>query len=499
MKIQEGKRQIWNQKENEKSESSFLFKLRSVFVFLLFFVPFIICSQIDLVLNEWKTDKDLQSASIGFCVLTKDGEIVSEYNSHQFLIPASTLKVITTGAALGILGSNYRFDTKIFHTGTFDKKTGVISGDLIIYGHGDPSLQSEYFKKDTTQITDKWAKILFDKGIKEVKGKIIGDATYFDRSIPANWIWGDINNYFGVAPNALSYNDNKFKIVYCTKEMGCKADVINTIPAYLNQTITVNSNVIGKGTEDEAYVQGDPFSFIKEVNGRIPPKKKSYDVEAALPDPALLCAEMLYTSLNTIGIKCDKSKIESRYKTSDSLVEKHLLHTHLSPTLDKLIFFTNIRSNNHYCETILRAIGKGSMYNGIESVKKYWKEQGLNTDELFMTDGSGLSRADNVSTSFQANALLKMYSDSLKFKIFYNSLPVAGKSGSMNGIGKGKFIENNMRAKTGYINRARGYCGYVTSKTGKELVFSVLFNNYNCSAKEAKVKLEKFLIALGEL
>lgn len=456
-------------------------------------------AQIDAVLNEWKADKDLQSASIGFCVLNRSGEIISEYNSHQFLIPASTLKVITTGAALNILGSNYRFDTKIYHTGTFDKKTGVIDGDLIIYGHGDPSLQSEYFQKDTTQITSKWAKILQDKGIKEIKGKIVGDASYFDRSIPSNWIWADINNYFGVAPCALSYNDNKFKIVYCTKDAGCKADVINTIPSYLNQTITVNSNVIGKGTEDEAYVQGDPFSFIKEVNGRIPPKKKNYDVEAALPDPALLCAEMLYTSLSSLGIKCDRTKIESRYKTEDSLATRHLLHTHFSPSLDKLIFFTNIRSNNHYCETILRAVGKGSMYNGIEAVKKYWKEQGLNTEELFMTDGSGLSRADNISTSFQANALLKMCGDSVKFQTFYNSLPVAGKSGSMSGIGKGKFIENNMRAKTGYINRARGYCGYVKSQSGKELVFSVLFNNYNCTAKEAKVKIEKFLIALGEL
>jgi len=83
-------------------------------------------------------------------------------------------------------------------------------------------------------------------------------------------------------------------------------------------------------------------------------------------------------------------------------------------------------------------------------------------------------------------------------KSFYNSLPVAGKQGSMSNIGKGTYIEGKMRAKTGYINRARGYCGYVTTKTGKEVSFSILFNNYNCSAKEAKVKIEKFLVALGE-
>ena len=78
-------------------------------------------------------------------------------------------------------------------------------------------------------------------------------------------------------------------------------------------------------------------------------------------------------------------------------------------------------------------------------------------------------------------------------------MPVAGKQGSMSNIGKGKYIENNMRAKTGYISKARGYCGYVKSKSGKEFSFSVLFNNYRCSPKEAKLKIEKFLIGLGEL
>jgi D-alanyl-D-alanine carboxypeptidase/D-alanyl-D-alanine-endopeptidase (penicillin-binding protein 4) len=116
-----------------------------------------------------------------------------------------------------------------------------------------------------------------------------------------------------------------------------------------------------------------------------------------------------------------------------------------------------------------------------------------------MTDGSGLSRANTITTHFQALALTKLKNDSSINKAFLNSLPIAGKNGSMHGIGKGKFIENNMRAKTGYINRARGYAGYVTTKSGKELAFSVLFNNYNCSAKDAKLKLEKFLIALGEL
>lgn len=85
------------------------------------------------------------------------------------------------------------------------------------------------------------------------------------------------------------------------------------------------------------------------------------------------------------------------------------------------------------------------------------------------------------------------------YKTFNASLPVAGKSGSLASLCKGSFAENNMRAKSGYITRARGYAGYVKTKAGTELAFSVLFNNYNCSPSEAKLKIEKFLEALVEL
>jgi D-alanyl-D-alanine carboxypeptidase/D-alanyl-D-alanine-endopeptidase (penicillin-binding protein 4) len=191
--------------------------------------------------------------------------------------------------------------------------------------------------------------------------------------------------------------------------------------------------------------------------------------------------------------------VQSTYKKADSTATKNLIYTHYSPTLDKLVYFTNLRSNNHYCETILRAIGKSSMYFGIDQVRNYWQKQGLDVNELYMVDGSGLSRANTVSTFFQASLLSKIYKDSTNYKAFNASLPIAGKTGSMSNIGKGSFIENNMRAKTGYINRARGYCGYVRTKSGKDLCFSVLFNNYNCTAKEAKAKIEKFLLALGDL
>jgi len=208
---------------------------------------------------------------------------------------------------------------------------------------------------------------------------------------------------------------------------------------------------------------------------------------------------MLSNSLVKTGIICDQKSVSSNYKKSDTLVSKQLIYTYSSPTLDEIVLFTNLKSNNQYCESLLRTLGKGSVASGIEAVKNYWQKRGLDVSEIFMSDASGLARANTITTNFQASLLCKVFRDSINYKTFNYSLPVAGKTGSMSNIGKNTFIENNMRAKTGYINRARGYCGYVRSKSGNDLVFSVLFNNYNCTAKEAKLKIEKFLIALADL
>lgn len=473
-------------------------KVNAILVFT-FFLSKTIYAQEFKCKQEWANDKDLKNATLSYCVINlSNGLVVDELNSHTSVVPASTQKAITTSAALGILGPNYKFETKIYFTGNFNKTTGVLNGDVIIFGNGDPTLQSEYFYKDTVLVTDKWAKILKEKGLKEIKGKIIGDASAWNRNIPPNWIWGDICNYFGAAPSGLNFFDNKFKIIYNSGTIGSSAKIVDFKPQYANTQFTINSNVICKGTEDDAYVTGDPFGYNKEINGKIPPNKNNYEVEAVLPDPALLCAEMLAKSLSKSGVVLNLNNTISNYKKGDSLISKTLIYTHYSPTLEKIVFHTNLKSNNLYAESILMALGKGNAYLGIEAIKKYLQNMGIDYKELYMTDGSGLGRANTVTTFLQANLLAKIYKDSLIYKSFNTSLPVAGVSGSMRSIGKGTKIENNMRAKTGYINRARGYCGYVNNENGDCLAFSVLFNNYNCSAKEAKLKIEKWLVELEE-
>lgn len=470
------------------------------FLFLALF-PLAGQAQVAGTIDTWKSDADLKNASIGFCVLNaENSEIVSEYNSHQLLTPASTLKIVTTSAALGLLGANFRYETRIYYSGAFDKKTGILDGDLIIVGSGDPTLQSENFVKDNASITDKWAAQLKEKGIKEIKGGIVGDGSCFKRLIPSNWIWEDISNYYGAVPCGLSYMDNKFKVLFTTEEEGRDARLTYYTPRYMHNEISFTTNVTANGTKDEAYAYGDPFSFSKEIHGTIPPNKTDYEIEVALPDPALLCAEHLMISLSKLGINCGSSyAVNSNYRKGNLPGAGQLLITHYSPTLDKIVYFTNMKSNNLYCETLLRTLGKGNAEAGLKVVVNYWSKRGLDSNEIYMTDASGLARIDAITANYEASLLGKMYRDSSNYKTFNNSLPVAGKQGSMSSIGKGTSIESNLRAKTGYLTRTRAYCGYVKTRSGKNLAFSLILNNYNCSAYEAKLKVEKFLVALSDL
>lgn len=482
-----------------------MIKTTSFFLLLLFPILSYAQSTIETILESYKKDKDLQHAIYSFCVLeAQTGKTVKEYNSEIALIPASTMKIMTTSAALGILGKDYTYKTNFYTFTKTDSVSGTTTNNLLIKGSGDPSFNSSYFYNSDTDFFNPIIEKLKAKNIKKINGSIIADISYFNNTIPSTWIWGDIGNYFGAGSNGLSYHDNKFSIFYNSGSLNSIAELENISPNYFAKKMTIQSNVISVGTEDDAFVFGDPNGYNRKVTGTIPPNKTHYEVEAEMPEPALYFVNQLQTELQ----KNNLSNAEVELLTTEQNTLKgneQLAHTYQSPKLEKIVYYTNTKSNNHYAESLLNTIGaskskkQGTTSNGIDAVKNYWESRGVDVTGLHMADGSGLSRANTITTKIQATVLSKIYRDSLMYPAFNASLPTAGKNGSMTSLCKGTFAENNMRAKTGYINRARGYCGYVKTKSGKELAFSVLFNNYDCSPKEMKLKIEKLLVALVDL
>lgn len=461
-------------------------------------------SRLQIEINSLNADDALIHGTWGLSVIELDsGSLVASNLPDKSLIPASTMKILTTGAAMGLLGKDYRYTTFIEYDGVYDSINGIIHGNLFIRGTGDPSLCSSHFPVDSVNGFASLPKRLKKMGIKIIEGNIYGDKTFFsDNPIPDGWNWGDLGQYYGAGTSGLDYKDNKVTL-YFNSMKGDSGRLVKVFPQ--PKGIKYVSYVTADGRKDEAYVYGTLNSSTYMVTGSIPPGKKDYEVEASNPDPALTCAEDIFNGCFTQGIIIGgtaKTWSRNDQRNAKPFVRKALT-SYTSVPLSQIIEVTNTKSDNVYAEQLLRTLGAlkgvdGTTDAGTVVVKNYWASQGIDVSGMYVMDGSGLSRSNLVTTRQQAMILYKI-SKMPWFAEFDASLPVAGKEGSMSSLCKGTCAESNMRAKTGYINRARGYAGYVKTKSGKTVCFSILANNYTCSPTEMKKKLEKVLVAIAEM
>lgn len=478
-----------------------------IFVLLLsvFFISGKVETALQKEINELSSDSVLVHGAWGLCVMTADsGKLIAYHNMQQSLIPASTLKILTTGAAIGLLGPAFKYETTIEYDGIYDSINGIIKGNIYLHGAGDPTLNSfRYATGDTISFFESLPFRLAWKGIKKIEGNIIGDASCFaDNPIPDGWTWSDIGQYYGAGTCGLTYSDNSVSIYFnSNNEDSC--NITHTKPVL--EGVTYKSDVTANAQRDEALVYGAPFGNIYYVHGYIPKGKKEFEVKASHPDPAYQCAKDFYDLCGKMISITGKPTTVRRMEVLNEKVNKNrkILSIIYSSPLSDIIVKTNINSDNTYTEQLLRTLGNlkgsgGTTEAGILVVKKYWKSLGVNLDGLYMTDGSGLSRSNGITPLVQATILHKI-SKQKWFAVFLKSLPVAGKSGTMSSLCVGTLAENNMQAKTGYINRARGFTGYVKTKSGKLVCFSLLANNYDCSASVMKKKLERILVAIANL
>jgi len=484
--------------------------LKYLNVFFLFIQTFVFSQNKSVLTQEiekLKNDKSLINGSWSvYAINIKKDSVIADYNSKVSLIPASTLKTVTTAAALSILGSDFKFETKIEYDGKIDTANHILKGNLYIKGGGDPALESEYFKdeKDSLSTTEKWAKIIKALGIYKIDGAVIADAGIFeDNMTPSQWIWGDIGNYFGAGACGLTYSDNKYAILFNSGANGSKTTINKIIPAI--DGLQLINNVTANGSSDNAFIFGAAYTFNRFTNGTIPPNQKNFEVYGSIPDPALFCAQALEKSLKREGIttteKATTIKILKEQKEY-AAAKKTTIYTHFSPTLDKIVYWTNLKSNNLYAEHLLKYIcytktDLGSESEGTEIVTNFWKNKNVDVSGFYMNDGCGLARSNVITTKTETQILKEMSKDK-NFDSFFNSLPIAGKTGSLASMCNGTFAENNLRAKSGYITRVRSYTGYVKNKKGELICFSVIANNFSGSPSDIKNKLEKILVAIAE-
>ncbi|MCX8080871.1 MAG: D-alanyl-D-alanine carboxypeptidase/D-alanyl-D-alanine-endopeptidase [Bacteroidia bacterium] len=471
---------------------------KSLFLLICVIQSACLFSQDVLNMALWEKDSAYNAGVFSYSVRDlESGELMAEYQSGKYVVPASTLKLVTSYAALKLLGPGFRFQTMVGTDGIFSPDSAELTGNIIIEGEGDPTLQSRFFYEEDTLIATEWVKKLKQKGLKTIKGKIVIDMKKFPVTIPDNWIWSDLSNAYGAFISPLNYRDNQMRYVFKTASSGEKAEVLGTLPEFLFRNMDIKNYVISKGTEDDAYVTGSPFEYRKKIFGKLPPHQAQFYLKGSLPEPWLALFHDMKNQLKAQGIfLADTLPVFQFHDDKSEFVIRHTLLTHFSPTLDKMIRVLLTYSHNLYTEALLIAMGKGNLHQGIERVKKLLSEKGLDYDHLHMSDGSGLSRNNLVTTDFFTQLLYRIYQDKKIYGIINNSLPVSGKNGTLLKVGKGTPLEGNLRAKTGYINKVRSFAGYMKTKSGKNIAFSLIVNNYDASFSAAQKKLTDFMLEI---
>ncbi|YCM43484.1 D-alanyl-D-alanine carboxypeptidase/D-alanyl-D-alanine-endopeptidase [Verrucomicrobiaceae bacterium 227] len=437
------------------------------------------CAIADPVLDRFVGDASLKTASVGVFVIPLEGdEVAMEWQADLGLIPASTLKAITTATALQVLGEEFVFETKLFLKGD----------DLVVKGGGDPTLGATGLEGDFGV----WLAALKAAGVSAITGDIVADASRFeDQTTPNSWPWGDVGNYYGAGPSGLNFHLNSYALTFRPGEVGARAKLVKTWPTPPGVVFANEMRTGSAGSGDQGYVYGGPGATTISVRGTVP-AGGDFTIRGSLPDPPLFCALSLKKFLEGNGIavggeaKVGKVDVEGL----EPLFEQK------SPSLKKIITATNHRSVNLYADSLFKALSpEGSSEASTRVLKKHWAEQGVDLTGFELHDGSGLSPRNTV-TARQMAMILKKARSHATGEIFQDSLPVAGRSGTMAGFGNGTAAEGKVRAKSGGMTRVKTYAGYLTGKSGREYAFAVFTNN---AVASPKVVLERLLSKLVKI
>ena len=445
------------------------------------------------------SDPRLAQAQLGIKVFSLDrAEVLYEKNPQQLFVPASGNKLITAAVALMRLGPGFHFQTRVLANGSIEN--GVLKGDLIISGSGDPSGSPQFQSGNPFAVFALWASKLKERNIRAISGDILGFAGAFGKpTFGQGWEWDDLPESYAAPASALQFNDDTIAIeISPGPEEGMEA-YISTSP--LQDYLKIDNHVTTgpeNGTPDIRVIRGESDEAF-EMRGTVPAKAAPVIREIAVRDPMRYYLSAFRYAMEREGIdtgQCEISPLEG-YDPS----RLPLLWIHQSPGLPVILRILLKESINIYAETLVRTLGlevRGTAESdgGREVVKETLGQAGIEPDSYLFADGSGLSRR-NLQSADSLVRLLSFMRRNSSFQLFYDALPAAGIDGTLSGRMRGSKGENNVHAKTGSMTGVSSISGYMKTADGEMLAFSMAANNVIAPKGSAESIQDSALIRLA--
>lgn len=466
------------------------------------------------------------AARWGVRIIAPEGKIIFERDADKTFMPASNMKLYTSAAALDAFGPDFKIKTSVYATKPVSRG-GVLKGDLIFYGRGDPNLSPRFDTDDpdrydelkpADKITaiEQLADQIKARGIKTVTGNLIGDDSFFAGDLLGpGWEWDDAQFYYGAEVSALTVNDNSVSFtVTPARRVGDKPSVkIQPDTGYIK---IINNAKTGDNEQTRIGVNRSLNSNTVEFFGSIPRGAREFRVTIAIHDPASFAATLLKEALARRGVRA-RGRVERAdavARLAKPLDESKLIEVANveSQPLAEMLKVINKQSQNLHTELMLRQLGtrhtdaralddygrpKGAAALGNEIRREFLKRAGIEIEPLSLRDGSGLAR-QNLVTPRSTSRLLEFMLTHPSFKTWRESLTTAGVDGTLERRMRDTAAFNNLRGKTGTLSYVNALSGYITTRRGQPLILSLMGNNYTGPGRDVTAVMDQICVMLAE-
>lgn len=448
--------------------------LFSLFTFFLsqFYFPIVaqetrLCSQqLAPEVDRLLTQPNYNQSHWGIAIATLDDQHpLYNHNNNQYFIPASNVKLLTTAGVLLKLGKDYQIKTPVYlHNNT-----------LTIVAQNDPSL--------TTANLEQFAQVLHNKQITNLDRVILETPPIPPSNYPLSWEWSDLYTDYGASIYPIILNQNKVSLIVESQSINTPLkwkwsdSIAGQQWKIINESITSEKN-----TQNTLDIQGKWNENSLTLTGQLPLSTPQENWDFSIPFPDQYFLQTLTEVLKKRGITVQNQQI-----TAPSLHEETPFYQFHSPPLSQLIAETNQNSNNLYAESLYQRVDRPDFLTRLNIASNYHLE-----------DGSGLSRQNLVTPQVFIETLAKMAETPL-FSTYYNSLSIAGSTGTLRNRFRNTTIAGNLRGKTGTMNGISALSGYFDPPHYEPLIFSIIVNNSPASNRQLREQVDSIISLLNRL